>query len=211
MLKTMQLNTLSNQTLAMAGIAQSAALVRKLATTGSVPLSAMEASIGSILKIDSDSVTDVYGSLGGLKLGLETLQTLITGYRVTDPELARYCASLVYLQQRLSNEKALLKTINTGILKAQSQSELYGVLHENVMANFSDVYQNTVSTITPRIMVNGSDQYLTRTDIADKIRACLLAGIRSALLWRQCGGTRWKFLVYRKKFQAEVQSLLAQV
>ncbi|GAB6142034.1 high frequency lysogenization protein HflD [Methylosoma difficile] len=206
----MQLNTPTNQTLAMAGIAQSAMLVQQLATNGSANLTAMEASIGSILKIDSDSVIDVYGSLDGLKLGLETLQSLITGYRISDPELARYCASLVFLEQLVSKQPTMLKTISTGVAKAQAQSELYGILHENVMANLSDIYQNTLSTLNPRIMVNGNEAYLSRTDIADKVRVCLLAGIRSAILWRQCGGARWKFLFYRKKFQAEVQNLLKQ-
>jgi len=59
-------------------------------------------------------------------------------------------------------------------------------------------------------MVNGDQEYLSRPDIVNKIRACLLAGIRSAILWKQCGGTRWKFLFYRKKIQAELQKLLQQ-
>ncbi|MGR9100981.1 MAG: DUF489 family protein, partial [Gammaproteobacteria bacterium] len=28
------------------------------------------------------------------------------------------------------------------------------------------------------------------------------------LLWRQCGGTRWKFLFFRKKLQDEIHRLL---
>jgi high frequency lysogenization protein len=66
----MQLNTITNQTIALAGIAQAAALVQQLATTGTADPTAMEASIASVLKIDSDSVIDVYGSLAGLKLRL---------------------------------------------------------------------------------------------------------------------------------------------
>jgi len=85
------------------------------------------------------------------------------------------------------------------------------LLHENVLANLGEVYQNTISTLQPRIMVNGEQEYLSRPEIANKIRACLLAGVRSAILWRQCGGTRWKFLFYRKKIQAELQVLLKQV
>ena len=60
-------------------------------------------------------------------------------------------------------------------------------------------------------MITGDQDYLARTETANKIRACLLAGIRSAILWRQCGGTRWKFIFYRKKIQAELQILLKQV
>lgn len=208
----MQLNTITNQTIALAGIAQAAALVQQLATAGTADPAAMETSIASVLKIDSDSVIDVYGgSLAGLKLGLTQLNIQMTGFKIVNPEQARYSASLVFLENQLSGRTDLLKAIQTGVTKAQAQSEHFGLLHENVMANLGDVYQSTISTLQPRIMVNGDEKYLSRPDIANKIRACLLAGIRSAILWKQCGGARWKFLFYRKKIQAELQILLKQV
>ena len=37
---------------------------------------------------------------------------------------------------------------------------------------------------------------------ADLIRALLLAGIRSAFLWRQLGGRRWKLLFRRRRLLA---------
>jgi len=207
----MQLNTITNQTIALAGIAQAAALVQQLATKGTADPTALEASIGSILKIDSDSVIDVYGSLNGLKLGLKQLNEQMTGYKIVNPEQARYSASLVFLENQLSGRKDLLKSIQIGIAKAQAESEHFGLLHENVLANLGEVYQSTISTLQPRIMVNGEQDYLSRPDVANKIRACLLAGIRSAILWKQCGGKRWKFLFFRKKIQAELQVLLKQV
>ncbi len=207
----MQLNTITNQTIALAGIAQAAALVQQLATTGMADSAAMEASIASVLKIDSDSVIDVYGSLAGLKLGLQQLNIQMTGYKIVNPEQARYSASLVFLENQLSGRKDLLNTIQIGITKAQAQNEQFGLLHENVLANLGEIYQSTISTLQPRIMVNGEQMYLSRPDIANKIRACLLAGIRSAMLWKQCGGTRWKFLFFRKKIQAELQNLLKQL
>ena len=207
----MQLNTITNQTIALAGIAQAAALVQQLATTGTADPIAMEASIASVLKIDSDSVIDVYGSLAGIKLGLEQLNVQMTGYKIVNPEQARYSASLVFLENQLSGRKDLLKLIQIGITKAQAQGEHFGSLHENVLASLGEVYQSTISTLQPRIMVNGEQAYLSRPEIANKIRACLLAGIRSAILWKQCGGTRWKFLFFRKKIQAELQILLKQI
>lgn len=206
----MQLNTITNQTIALAGIAQAAALVQQLAMTGKADSEAMEASIASILKIDSDTVSDVYGGMNGLKLGLEQLHQQMTGYKIANPEQARYSASLVFLEQQLSGRKDLLKTIQTGIVKAQAQSEHFGLMHENVLANLADCYHSTVSTLQPRVMVNGEQEYLSRPDVVNKIRALLLAGIRSAILWKQCGGTRWKFLFYRKKIQNELQNLLKQ-
>jgi high frequency lysogenization protein len=207
----MQLNTITNQTIALAGIAQVAVLVQQLATKGACDQQAMEASIGSLLKIDSDSVAEIYGGLDGLKLGFEQLSGQITGTKPPDPEQARYAASIVFLEKKLSKQKEMLNTIQTGIYKAQAQSEQFGVLHENVLANFGDLYQRTVSTIQPRIMVNGDQAFLSRPDVANKIRALLLAGIRSCLLWRQCGGSRWKFIFYRNKIQTELQNLIKQI
>ncbi len=207
----MELNTITNQTIALAGIAQVAVLVQQLATTGTCDQQAMEASIGSILKIDSDSVGDIYGGLAGLKLGLEQLDGQITGEKAPNPEQARYAAAIVFLERRLSDRKDMLNTIQSGIVKAQAQSEEFGLLHGNVLANLGSLYQSTISTLQPRVMVNGDQTYLARPDIASKVRALLLAGVRSALLWRQCGGSRWKFIFYRKKIQTELQYLLKQI
>jgi high frequency lysogenization protein len=207
----MELNTLTNQTIALAGIAQVAVLVQQLATTGTCDQQAMEASIVSVLKLDSDSVADIYGGLAGLKLGLEQLDGQITGDKAPNPEQARYAASIVFLERKLSERKDMLNTIRAGIVKAQAQSEQFGLLHGNVLASLGGLYQSTISTLQPRVMVNGEQTYLSRPDIASKVRALLLAGVRSALLWRQCGGSRWKFILYRKKIQAELQFLLKQI
>ncbi|MDO9141767.1 MAG: high frequency lysogenization protein HflD [Methylobacter sp.] len=207
----MSLHTLTNQTLALAGIAQAAALVQQLASTGSADSAAFEASIASLFISDENGVDAVYGGLSGLKLGIKQLEDQMAGFRITDPEQARYAASLVFLENQLSKQPAMLKTIFSGIERAEAQSEHFGVMHENVLANLGDIYHTTISTLQPRIMVNGEQEYLSRPDVVNKIRACLLAGIRSAILWRRCGGTRWKFLFYRKKIQAEIQKLLQKL
>ncbi|MEQ1638201.1 MAG: high frequency lysogenization protein HflD [Methylococcales bacterium] len=207
----MQLNTLTNQTIALAGIAQAAALAQQLATTGNADQAALQASVESILKVNTDSVTDVSGGLSGIRFGLTEFANQLTGTKIANPDQARYAAQLVFLEKKLSKNPSLLKTISIGIEKAQFQSEHFGLLHENTLANLGDLYHSTLSTLQPRIMINGDEAYLSRPDIVNKIRSVLLAGIRSTLLWRQCGGSRWKFLVYRKKYQDELQRLLAEL
>jgi high frequency lysogenization protein len=207
----MPLNTIANQTIALAGITQAAALVQQLATTGTANPTALEASIASLFISDEQGVANVFGGLSGIKLGLEQLSEQMAGLNIPNPEQARYAASLVFLENQLSKQPAMLKTIFTGIDRAQAQSEHFGLLHENVLANLGDIYHTTISTLQPRIMVNGEQEYLSKPDIVNKIRACLLAGIRSAILWKHCGGTRWKFLFYRKKIQAELKILLQQL
>ncbi|MEY3881069.1 MAG: lysogenization regulator HflD [Pseudomonadota bacterium] len=204
-------NTITNQTLALAGVAQAVALVQQLATTGTVDSIAFEASIGSLFTSDEQGVAQVYGGLSGLKLGIAQLNDQMTGFKISNPEQARYAASLVFLENQLAKQPSMLKTIFSGIDRAQAQADHFGLLHENVLANLGDIYHTTISTLQPRVMVNGEQEYLSRPDIVNKIRACLLAGIRSAILWKQCGGTRWKFLFFRKKIQAEIQQLLKQL
>lgn len=207
----MSLNTITNQTIALAGIAQAAALVQQLATDGNADSSALEASIASLFTNDEHGVENVYGGLPSLRLGIEQLNNQMSGLTIANPEQARYAASLVFLENQLSKQPAMLKTIFAGIERAQAQSEHFGLLHENVLANLGNIYHTTISTMQPRIMVNGEQEYLSRPDIVNKIRACLLAGIRAAILWKHCGGARWKFLFYRKKIQAELQILQQRI
>lgn len=207
----MSLKSISNQTIALAGIAQVCSLVRQLATTGNADLEPMTASIGSVLKIDSDSVSDVYNGLTGVKHGLEQLEKQLTSRVVANPEQARYAAQLVYLQKQLVKNPEMLNQIQIGVTKAQAQAEHFGVMHENVLANLADIYHSTVSTLPPRIMINGDPQHLSNNIVVNKIRALLLAGIRASLLWRQCGGSRWSLLLVRKKIQDEAHRLLSQI
>lgn len=207
----MSLHNLTNQTIALAGIAQACSLVRQLATTGTADSAAMEASIASLLKIDADSVQDIYGGLIGVRHGLEQLDKQLGGKILSSPEQARYAAQLVYLQKQLAKRSEMLGNIRTGITRAQAQADHFGIMHENVLANLADLYHGTISTLQPRIMVVGDQQYLGTQNTVNKIRALLLAGIRAALLWRQCGGSRWKLLLFRNKLQDEARFLLTQI
>ncbi len=207
----MQLKSLSNQTIALAGIAQACYLVRQLATTGNADQTAIATSIGSLLKIDSDSVADVFGGLAGIRLGLEQLDKQLSSRAVANPEQSRYAAQLLHLQKRLSQNQAMANKIRIGITTAQAQADHFGVMHENVLANLADIYHSTISTLQPRIMVNGDPQHLGNQNVVNKIRALLLAGIRASLLWRQCGGSRWHLLFARKKLQEEAKRLLSQI
>lgn len=207
----MTINNLTNQTIALAGIAQACSLVHQLATTGGADSAALESSIGSLLKIDADSVVDVFGNLKGVQYGLQQLDQQLAGKILNSPEQARYAAQLVYLQKQLAKRNDLMQSIHAGISKAQHQAEQFGLMHANVQANLADLYHSTISTLQPRIMVLGDQQYLGNQNTVNKIRAILLAGIRAALLWRQCGGSRWKLLIFRKKLQDEARFLLTQI
>ncbi len=207
----MTIKTTTNQVIALAGLAQACSLVQQLATKGQAEDSVVESSISSIFKIDAASPADVFGGLNGIAYGLEQMQNQLTGRTIANPEQGRYAASLVYLERQLENRQPMMENIYTSIERIRHQSEHFGVMHENVLTNLSELYQDTISQIHPRVMVNGDPGYLSSPEIVNKIRSLLLAGIRSAMLWRQCGGARWKFLLYRRKLQEEVKFLRTQL
>lgn len=206
----MTLKSRTNQTIALAGIAQACFLVRQLATTGAAEPEALAASIASVLKIDAASVGEVYGGIGGIRHGLEQLEQQLSSRITANPEQSRYAAQLIFLQNQLSNKSELQRQIREGIQRAQGQAEHFGPMHENVLANLADIYHGTISTMQPRIMVNGDPQHLSNPSTVNKIRALLLAGIRASLLWRQCGGSRWHLLLFRQQIRNEARHLLAQ-
>ncbi len=207
----MSFKTITYQTIGLAGIAQATYLVHQLATTGKVDKDAMQASLNSLLILDTENPVDIYGGLAGIKIGLEQLSSQLSTNKITHPDQARYAASLVFLESKFANDTAMQTKVQTKIKIAQKQSEHFGIQHDNVIANLADIYHSTISTIKPRIMVNGDQSFLSSTDIINKIRALLLAGIRSAMLWKQCGGTRWRFIFYRRKIQKEADFLLSEI
>jgi high frequency lysogenization protein len=85
------------------------------------------------------------------------------------------------------------------------------LLHQDVMAKLAETYEATLSKIRPHVMVQGNQKHLTNPANINKIRTLLLAGIRSAMLWHQSGGSRWKLLLGRKQLLAEPERLLTHV
>jgi high frequency lysogenization protein len=69
------------------------------------------------------------------------------------------------------------------------------------LAALATLYQDTISKLTFRIHVKGNIEFLKDPRVAENIRALLLAGIRSSLLWHQLGGRRWHLIVYKKSIR----------
>jgi len=198
----------NNKTIALAGIFQACALVKQLAWTGKCDNEALETSIYSLLQINSPSVIDVYQNITKLSLGLRALINFLNTANnfnsnnngKKDLEIARYVFSLLYLENKLTKRPDLMDTIKTGIKRANTQANIFSLTHDNVMANLAGIYIDTLSTFTFRIHVIGSQYYLTNNSTANKTRALLLAGVRSAVLWKQLGGSRLQLFFKKNTF-----------
>lgn len=198
-----EINEYNNKTLALAGIFQACVLIKQLAWTGKCEQIPLETAIKSLLQVNSKSVIEIYGNLGNLSLGLKSLIDFLNQTNKIMPgdlEIAKYVFGLLHLEKKLRKRSDLIKIIKSGIERAIIQANLFFLTHDNVMANLAGIYIDTLSTFTFKIQIIGSPLFLTNPNIVNKSRALLLAGIRSAVLWKQLGSSRIQLFFKKKIF-----------
>ncbi len=197
------------QSLALAGIFQSAALVRDLARTGQVENFAFDTSIQTIYQIDAISVEHVYGKVAGLRLGLQELINLLEHTTMpSNRDISRYLMGLMHLERKLTRSFEVKQTLSRRIKHAVSQAKYFSSSPQLIINGLADIYVTTLGRLSFRLHVVGHGKYLSQTETISKIRAVLLAGVRSAVLWRQLGGSRWQLFLMRNKLTKIAKQLL---
>jgi len=199
------------QTIALAGIYQAATLVQSIAYRGMFELADLETCIRSLLVTDAPNTLAVYGeSADVLKLGLTSLMNNFDNQTRDQKsmELTRYIINILVLEKKISHDKTMLDKLAQGIERVKQQTEHFPVGHENISLALANLYKQTISNIGPNIMVNGEHDHLNNRNHAARIRTLLLAAIRSAVLWRQKGGVRWKLIFERRKIRSLASQLL---
>ncbi|EJA3297228.1 high frequency lysogenization protein HflD, partial [Vibrio vulnificus] len=200
-------NTLYDRTIAFAGMCQAVALVQQIARNGHCDQDAFETSIKAILNTNPANTLDVFGNESQLKLGLECLVKGIDS-TPTGSEVTRYLISLMALERKLMGRNDAMSQLGDRIQMVQRQTEHYDLFEEQMISNVASIYLDVISPIGPRIQVTGTPTVLQQTSNQHKVRALLLSGIRSAVLWRQVGGRRRHLIFGRKKMVEQAQILL---
>jgi high frequency lysogenization protein len=201
----------SDRTLALAAVYQAATLVDSMAQTGNAESEAVSSMLFSLFQQNPASAADVYGGIQGVKLGLMALRKQLTAPDPEHLQIPKYALSLLVLAGKLKKDQDTLGIISEGIQQAQEKLSLYDHDHSNQIAAMADLYRQSISNISPKIMVKGQPLFLQNPDTQNRIRALLLAGIRSAVLWKQLGGSRLQLLFSRKRIVAETEELLQQL
>ncbi len=197
----------ARQALALAGVFQAASLVDELARTGQVDERAWETLIRATLDTNPESFETIYGGHpNNLRRGLEVLESVV-GRQQANPVVLRYGFSLLMLMNKLRGNDAMLDDLGTRLTRIQGQAEHFGETHENVIASLGEAYQETLSTLKTRIVVQGDPSLLQSRMMPERVRAILLAGIRFALLWHQQGGRRWKLVFQRGALKKTLDQL----
>lgn len=202
--------TMNDQTLAFAGMLQTGELVRQIATSGICSQRAAEASIDSVFNMDPESAADVYGGIGGARMGLRVAVELFSGRAKQDSLHAlNYAMALGKLAAKLKRDRKRQAELGHELTLIEAAwQEAESGLDDSVVSQLADAYQRHISSLDMRITVNGRPEYLKQSDKVATIRALLLAGLRSAMLWQQLGGRHWRLVFQRKRMLREANELL---
>ncbi len=200
----------NEQTITFAALFQVAKLVQNIARNGQANQDDLTILLNSTLILSPDDTLDVYGgNTRNLTTGLNTLVDQLGGKGTTkDPEITRYIISLLALEKKLSKNPKLLATLGDRLSQAQRQTDHYAIDSDTLLASLASIYSDLISPIGNKIQIAGEPEKLKQVQNQHKIRALLLAGIRSAVLWRQLGGKKRNLIFARAKIVNSAQALL---
>lgn len=198
---------MKDRVLALAGLLQALSAVRQIAHEGRADADLVQPCLDSVFRLDAEDVEAVYGSAQLLKPGLECLLRQINGHG-RDVAISRMAATVLHLERQLIKQPKMLDALRQGIESIERQREHFGSDHSSVSQRLADLYADTLSQLKPRVMVQGNPLQLAQSGVVAQIRAALLAAVRSAVLWRQLGGSYWDLALRRGAMTRTARDLL---
>ncbi|MCU8033839.1 high frequency lysogenization protein HflD [Shewanella oncorhynchi] len=189
---------LINRTMAFAGILQAIAQVQHLARHGELDNAELAASLNTILITNPDNTADVYQDKIVLQKGYKLILNQLGDSSQKDVEITRYLVGVLAIERKLVRSNSGLGMLAERINQVNRQLHHFAITDEQVVANLASIYSDIISNLGPKIQISGNPVCLQRPIVQHKIRALLLAAIRSAVLWRQLGGKR-RHLVFARK------------
>lgn len=196
-------------TLALAGVCQAARLVQQFALDGNADETALKISMTSLLETAPQNTLAVYGGdEQNLRLGLLTLMEQLNGKA---EDLTRYWLGLLALSSKLMENDDAKSELARRLDYLPAQLTHYDLTDPQILSNLAGIYSDIISPLGTKIQVKGAAETLSQTEIQNNIRACLLAGIRSAVLWRQVGGSKWQLLFFRRKILTMAQQIYQSI
>ncbi len=198
-------------TLALAGICQAARLTQQLAHEGRCDDTALRTSLQSIMATSPPSTLAVFGNNAqALRIGMEALLCVLSiQHKPAGTELIRYTLGMMLLERRLHANQSAMGMLTTRITELDRQLMHFDLLSEQMFSALAALYVEIISPLGPRIQVTGAAPLLQNPQVQNKIRASLLAGIRSAVLWQQVGGGRLQLIFNRNQLIKEARCSLA--
>lgn len=195
--------------LGFAGVCLAAVCVQQLARRGRVtPEDSADVLLNSLLVQDAATTEDIYEPIASLKAGLQVLQRQLDAPGDKDVEQTRYVIGMLQLERRLASNSQAMNRLGETVVQIKRQRDEFDFSASDVLANIASAYSDIISPIGPKIQIQGNPEFLKQTSVQHRIRAILLAGIRSAVLWRQLGGKRRQVIFNRRQMLQATKELI---
>ena len=201
-------NPLTDRVLALAGLMQALAQVRRIADTGQAHADVVTTALDSVFRVDADTTEEVYGGTQSLRTGLMLLRDYFSG-AMPDEQLPRLALAVIQLERRFVRDDDMVARVADGIRAQSEAAGRLGSSHPDVLNALGALYAETLSHLRPRVLVQGNPHYLGQAPVVAEVRAVLLSAVRSAVLWRQLGGSLLDFLLRKRAMGEAVEDLLA--
>ena len=206
-LQERKFHPLQDRVLALAGLVQALAQVRRIADTGQADAGVLATAMDSIFQIDAASPAAVFGGRESLRPGLALIRDYFDN-QLRDEQLPRLVLAVMQLERRFVRDGDMADRVQAGIRAQAGAAGRLGSGHPDVLTALGGLYADTLSHLRPRVLVQGNPHYLGQASVVAEVRAALLAAVRAAVLWRQLGGSLWDFILRRKDLVAAVRAQL---
>ena len=193
--------------LALAGCLQACYLVVGVARSGLVGQDSLQGTLESIFVTNPEKTIDVYAGGNGVRTGLRLCMEIFADFDFsTHGETLRSALAVINLEKKVARTPELLRSVGAGISAIEQHRNLnaLGATEDDVVERLSTLYEETLGKVEPRIRVLGQQKHLQNRANTARIRALLLAALRSAVLWRQLDGHLTQFIFGRGKLLRSV-------
>ena len=197
-----ELTPLQEQTLALAGLLQACRTVHEIAQLGMTSNDQLMSAVNTIFITNPRDTLEVYGEVKNIHQGLDLLSELLIDWSAIPRSApAKTAITIIFLERKLQKSTNLLKELSEGIVSLAADRERLPLTagSPETTQRLSLLYKKTISQISPKIIIKGQPKNLTIGVNTERIRSLLLAGVRSAVLWRQVGGVKLDLVLNRKK------------
>ena len=194
--------------LALAGVCQCALLAQELARRGHAQPEPLRCALESILVVNQTDPEIALGGVQGVYAGLPDLAR-----KNPDPsavERLRYAIAMIDIQKRLRRDTTIASRLRAQLDEIRDGGTILDLVSPEGIPALAGIYSTTLSLLTPKIIIRGSEQHLKDEDIVLKVRSVLLAGVRAAYLFHELGGRKWQIFIGRKKLADSASRLLGR-
>ena len=193
------MTVVANRSIALMGLLQATAQVHLIATRGTTDQDDLTASLRTLFAFDAEDVLGIYAGLPSLRMGVRVAHDLFVAKDFGKHVPAvRYAVELLGRERPVARDERRMAYLRTELERIAtvyaigSETELFDTA---CIVELAQLFEEVLARDGARIQVVGAREHLQREANVARVRALLLAGFRSAVLWRQLGGSRLRLLL----------------